>query len=231
MTILVLDADPLVRASVARALRPIAEVVTAATAAELATWLRRGGKPSAALLEPGRCGDGVELARRLRARHPDIPVALLGAVTAEPIEGVDVIPKGEPATWEAIFAFARQPRVRRGAAARREALVDSEALRLAATAKLSARELEVFRRIAQGERAPEITRGLSIGTATFRTYAHHIYAKLGVDDAEHARIKVWEAVIERYAERGGRARPSRSAAGTPLDVRPSRSAKRRRHAR
>ncbi len=86
-------------------------------------------------------------------------------------------------------------RHREGAARRRELLVDAEAQRLAAHAKLSWQETEVFRRIAQGARAPEIADQMRIGMATFRSHAHHVYEKLGVDDAEHARLKLQDDLI------------------------------------
>jgi two-component system nitrate/nitrite response regulator NarL len=47
---------------------------------------------------------------------------------------------------------------------------------------LSAREREILRRIATGERLPTIAREIHLSASTVRTHAHHLYEKLGVSD-------------------------------------------------
>ena len=47
---------------------------------------------------------------------------------------------------------------------------------------LSAREREVLRRLAAGERVPEMARAMHLAESTVKTHLHHLYDKLDVSD-------------------------------------------------
>jgi two-component system nitrate/nitrite response regulator NarL len=48
--------------------------------------------------------------------------------------------------------------------------------------RLSAREQEMLRRIAEGQSAPEIARAMHLSVATIKTHLGHLYEKLGVGE-------------------------------------------------
>lgn len=78
---------------------------------------------------------------------------------------------------------------------RREALIDLAVEELAKRARLLPQELVVARLIAHGKRGVEICSDLHIVRETYKTHSRRIYAKTGVDDAEHWRALVHSTVI------------------------------------
>ena len=67
---------------------------------------------------------------------------------------------------------------------------------------LSAREQEVLRRVAQGERSKEIAGHLGITERTVKTYLSNIYTKLGVDSRASAITKAIETGVLILPEDG-----------------------------
>ena len=57
---------------------------------------------------------------------------------------------------------------------------------------LSARELEVLKRLAQGMVYKQIAHELSLSTSTVRTHLHNIYGKLGAVDRAQAVLYATE---------------------------------------
>jgi DNA-binding NarL/FixJ family response regulator len=58
--------------------------------------------------------------------------------------------------------------------------------------RLSARELDVLRRVAEGKSNPEIARELFIGDATVKTHLQHVFEKLEVADRTRAVTRAME---------------------------------------
>jgi DNA-binding NarL/FixJ family response regulator len=57
---------------------------------------------------------------------------------------------------------------------------------------LSARELEVLKRLAEGKVYKQIAHELSLSTSTVRTHLHNIYGKLGAVDRAQAVLLATE---------------------------------------
>ncbi len=62
----------------------------------------------------------------------------------------------------------------------------------APTPKLSARELDVLRLVADGKSNPEIAKALFIGDATVKTHLQHVFEKLEVTDRTRAVTRAME---------------------------------------
>jgi putative nucleotidyltransferase with HDIG domain len=85
---------------------------------------------------------------------------------------------------------------------------------------LSARELEVLRRLAEAKVYKQIAADLSLSTSTVRTHLHNIYGKLGaVDRAQAVLIASERGWPTRAAARAARAAP---AAARPATTRATR---------
>jgi DNA-binding NarL/FixJ family response regulator len=123
---------------------------------------------------------GIEVARRVRAEHPQVAIVVLsnyedaGYVRALLQLGARGY-LGKAATGEEIVAAVR-------AAARGGATILSDGARAAlgaGGATLSARELEVLVLIAAGRRNAEIASALSIAESTVEYHVRHLLGKLG----------------------------------------------------
>lgn len=104
-TVLLVEDDPLVREAVAPALREAGYTVVEAVDAEQALRVLDCGERIDALFSdvvmPGRL-NGIDLARRVRERDPDLPVLLASGHTDLPIDLVNVRLIGKPYTVEAV---------------------------------------------------------------------------------------------------------------------------------
>ena len=82
---------------------------------------------------------------------------------------------------------------------------------------LTARELEILRHAADGERGPEIARRLVISPSTVKTHFENIYEKLGVSDRA-AAVAIGAARRADRVASAARASPGRRtrAADPPL---------------
>ena len=74
----------------------------------------------------------------------------------------------------------------------RPALPEHGAARAVEPCPLSARELEVLKRLAQGMVYKQIAHELGLSTSTVRTHLHNIYAKLGAIDRAQAVLYATE---------------------------------------
>ena len=135
--------------------------------------------------------DGLTAIERLRAEQPQIAVIILTTFNEDDLmlRGMQAGAKGyllKDTDRETLFNSIR-------AAARGETLLKPEimarllskaaAVNTPANARtdLTGRELEVLKRVAQGERSKEIAVGLGISERTVKAHLASIYNKLGVD--------------------------------------------------
>lgn len=146
---------------------------------------------------------GIELAARLRARHPDLCVVVISAAgdaatAAEAIRAgaIAFVPKDAPVASlvEAIRCAVRgeawipapllAPLLRRlaGSAGASDP-VDDPATRVAS---LSSRELDVLRLLTRGLDRAGIAEQLGLSVNTVRSHLQHVFAKLGVGSSLEA---------------------------------------------
>lgn len=136
---------------------------------------------------------GVEVTRRVRAAHPAVAILILsnyedpGYVRALLQLGVRGY-LGKTAGGEEIVAAVR-------GVARGGATVLSDAARAALGAggvDLSARETEVLKLIAAGQRNAEIAAALFIAESTVEYHVRHVLAKLGARSRTEALRLAWQ---------------------------------------
>jgi DNA-binding NarL/FixJ family response regulator len=188
--VLLVDDHPVVRAGLRGMLEAVdgLAVVGEAGSGPEAVTAARALHPDVVLMDlrmPG--GDGVVATGRIRAAVPDTRVVVLTTyeTDADILRAVEagaagyLLKDAGPAELtRALFAAARGETVLAPSVAAR--LVDGVP-RPAAPA-LSAREVEVLRRVARGRSNAEIGRELHITEATVKTHLLRIFQKLGVSD-------------------------------------------------
>jgi two-component system, NarL family, nitrate/nitrite response regulator NarL len=194
VTVLVADDHPLFRDGIARAVeqRPDLRLVAAVADGAEALARIRALAPDVAVLDVRMPGlDGVEILSALRAERRATRVVLLSAfsdreiVVAAVAAGVDGYLSKDADRTEICDAVA--------AVARGETRLDPELqaglmdeIRRRRTegppARLTDREDEVLRLVAEGLSAPAIAERLELSTATVKTHLSNLYDKLGVSD-------------------------------------------------
>jgi DNA-binding NarL/FixJ family response regulator len=188
--VLLVDDHPVVRAGLRGLLESVEgiEVVGEAGSGTEAVTAARALSPDVVLMDlrmPG--GDGVVATERIRAAEPGTRVVVLTTyeTDADILRAVEagaagyLLKDAGPAELtRAVFAAARGETVLAPSVAAR--LVDR--MRRPALPALSAREVEVLRRVARGLSNPEIGRELHITEATVKTHLLRIFQKLGVSD-------------------------------------------------
>jgi two-component system, NarL family, response regulator LiaR len=143
------------------------------------------------LLLPGGM-DGIESARRVLERRPDVAIVALTASTDE-ARMVGVLRAGalgyvrKDAAPETLLAAVR-------AVARGRTYIDPsvgrDLVRTPAAADiLTAREVEVLRHLAQGLSNREIAAALAVTEETVKTHVTHILGKLEVDNRAQAIVQ------------------------------------------
>lgn len=162
----------------------------------------------------------VEVIRRIRRERPEVGVVVMGGVggpTGAAAAGVAAAFGAGAAGYvrqdERIEVVERAlNRVRGGEAAvapellnavfqylLRPAEPDDEAVRLLRL--LTRREVEVLRRIAEGQDTREIARGMAIASSTARTHVQRVLMKLGARTRlEAAAMAARTGLLERAAE-------------------------------
>ena len=138
--------------------------------------------------------DGIETTRRLQARHPDLKVIVLSSFGDEYLaKAIDAGANGY------ILKTASQPELVHAVVdvANGQTSVDAklvpklfeqfgELLRMDRYGRLSDRQREILRLIANGVSSKEIAATLSISHATLTRQLRHVFDVLGVDDRAHA---------------------------------------------
>lgn len=198
IAILLADDHPVVRAGLRAVLETepdidvVAEASSAAEAVERASALRSAGTLDVVLmdLQFGQEMVGAEATRQITAL-PDPPRVLILTTydtDADILAGVEAGASGyllKDAPPEELLAAVR------AAAAGRSALAPSVASRLmdrlrTPDRRLSARETEVLRHVAEGLSNQQVARALFISEATVKSHLVHIFDKLDVDSRSAA---------------------------------------------
>lgn len=168
--------------------QPDLEVVASATDGHTALATVRETQPDVVLMDlrmPG--SDGVAAIAEITDRHPEVRVLVLtmygsdadiGRATGAGATGYLLKDTPRETLFAAIRAAARGETVLAPPVAARL----MRGLREAGPAPLSAREIEVLRRVASGAGNAAIARELCISEATVKTHLARIFAKLDVDD-------------------------------------------------
>jgi two-component system nitrate/nitrite response regulator NarL len=194
ISVLIADDHPLFREAIARVIaeRPDLELVAEASDGRAALEKIRELTPDVAVIDvrmPQLDGSDVLVALRDEGLRTNVvflsafldPKTVYDAVAA----GANAYLSKEAETDEivtAILAAARGetilgPEVQTGLAEQIRIREESEA-----RPRLSEREHEVLRLIAQGLSAPEIGERIHLSTATVKTHLQHLYEKLGVSE-------------------------------------------------
>lgn len=137
-------------------------------------------------LQLGAGMDGVEATRRLRERHPDLPVLILTTYDTE-ADILAAVDAGASGYMLKDAAPTDIHRAIRDAAAGRTAVAPEVAARLmgrmrTGATSLSTREVELIELLAAGMSNKEIARRLFISVATVKTHLVHMYRKLGAEN-------------------------------------------------
>jgi len=172
------------------------DVLAATTTPEECLRAVAEAHPDVCLLDlylPGR-EDGLETARAIRAGYPDTQVLILSGV-ADPLVLSKAIDLGvigiirKDQTVDKIAAALLQ--VATGGFIFQTDLVRDVVRHLTAQPRkepwdyLTARELEVLRRIVAGESTKQMARSMQIAASTVRTYSQNVLTKLGA----HSRLE------------------------------------------
>ena len=194
ITVLIADDHPLFREAITRvvAARPELELVGEASDGRAALDLIRERSPDVAVIDVRMPElDGADVLLALRDEGLATNVVFLSAFLDSKTV-YDAVAAGAKAYLskeadseeivEAISAAARGetilgPEVQTGLAEQIRFREESEA-----RPRLSDREHEVLRLIAQGLSAPEIGERIHLSTATVKTHLQHLYEKLGVSE-------------------------------------------------
>jgi DNA-binding NarL/FixJ family response regulator len=137
-------------------------------------------------------GDGLELARVLRERHPGLGIVLLTSLTADDVLfraleiGVSAfVPKTAPV--DEVLGAIRHAGVAAGSFTA-VGLADAMARRRDATDRLglSKREREVLDLLQQGKSMPLMAQEMYVSTSTVKTYVARLYEKLGASNRAQA---------------------------------------------
>lgn len=211
LRILVADDHPLMRRGIANTLRdelaPVEVTEVADGAAALAAW--RSAEWSLALVDvsmPGR--QGLEVLEQLKAVHPSTPVLIVSALPEQQFgpRALRAGAAGFVAKQEAVEQLAAAVRrVLRGGRYVSPELAEALADTLTRDdgpehEALSAREFDVFLRLARGQAVGEIARGLHLSVKTVSTYRSRIFAKMGIGtNADATLYAVRHALIEARA--------------------------------
>jgi DNA-binding NarL/FixJ family response regulator len=163
--VLLVDDHPVVRAGLRGLLESVdgIAVVGEAGSGTEAVTAARALSPDVVLMDlrmPG--GDGVVATERIRAAQPDTRVVVLTTYETD----ADILRAVEAGAAGYLLKDAGP----------------AELTRAVFAVALSAREVEVLRRVARGLSNPEIGRELHITEATVKTHLLRIFQKLGVSD-------------------------------------------------
>jgi NarL family two-component system response regulator LiaR len=177
------------------------EVVGEAATADEAISVAAKKRPRVALMDIRVAhGSGIEATRTLTRRFPEIRVVMLTASPdqADIVESVQAGAAGYLLKGASIEEIAAGVRAAANGEARLSPPVTEELLErlreappargLPGGPRLSGRELEVLRLIADGKGNPEIAKLLGISDQTVKTYVSGLLGKLGVENRTQAAV-------------------------------------------
>lgn len=207
--VLLVDDHEIIRVGLAQLLANEPRVTVCAEAADAPTALRllRAENPDMAIIDLSlREGNGLELIKQIKATHPDVRVIVLSmhdeemfAARALRAGALGYVSKHAPAKTiiSAIHAvLAGQMFLSDRVANRLLSDVARKDRRRSPIETLSDRELDIFRRIGEGQSPEEIALQLHLSPKTVSTYRDRIRAKLDLDSAatlaRHACLWVHE---------------------------------------
>jgi DNA-binding NarL/FixJ family response regulator len=190
--VLIADDHPVVRKGLVHILTDESDIqvtAEASNAGEVLSALSKGIPVDVAVLDVGMPGrSGIDLVPELRRDYPDLPILILSQYPAEQI-AVRAIRSGasgylnKESAPEQLVAAVR--RLREG----RRYLTDATAELLAESVEgrstkphegLSAREFDVFRRIASGKTVSIIAAEMNLSVKTVSTYRVRVLDKMGM---------------------------------------------------
>ena len=191
ITILLVDDHALVRIGLRHILEPCAEfrLVGEASSGEEALSLNRSRRPQVVLLDVRLPGlTGLEVTARLKRARPGVRVIVMVNHADSPLAG-QVLEAGADGCLTKDTASDEVLRAVRTVASGGRYLAASVAQSLAVAmmpghsesplTELSAREMEVMIKLAEGHRMRDIAKLLCLSPKTVATYKYRIYDKLG----------------------------------------------------
>jgi DNA-binding NarL/FixJ family response regulator len=220
MRVIIAEDNYLVREGTRRLLEDSGEVEVAAavgTAEELLDAVERFG-PDAVVTDirmpPGHHMEGIEAAHAIRARHPDVGVVVLSQYASESYAfellrsgtaGLAYLLKERVGDLEELLLALRQvtagqsaidPKVVEALVSRRTRMAESP------IARLTSRELDVVRGMAQGKSNAAIAESLFLSESAVEKHVSSIFAKLGLSEERHLHRRV--AAVLAFLEEAGR---------------------------
>jgi DNA-binding NarL/FixJ family response regulator len=166
-------------------------------------------------MPPGHNTEGIELARTVRARHPDVGVVVLSQYAYEAYAfellkegsaGLAYLLKDRVDQTEELVRALREVRAGRSVidsqvvetlVSRRARLADSP------IARLTERELDVLREMAQGKTNPAIAEALVLSDSAVEKHITSIFSKLGLAE-EPPQVHRRVAAVLAYLKELGR---------------------------
>lgn len=184
--LLIVDDDAAYRASIAAVLSRAGYQTREAATAEAALAAVREERPSCVLLDvhlPD--GTGYEVCRELREQYGDtLPIVFVTGERVEPPDRIAGLNVGaDDYLIKPVIADELLARLRRLIA---RAVAEERGVTRRGLFRLTAREREVLRLLAEGLDQGEIVRGLVISPRTVDTHIQHILSKLGVRNRTQA---------------------------------------------
>jgi len=208
--VLLADDHSIVRAGLRRLVEDAGDMVVVAEAADGREAIRkvREASPDVAVIDLSMPGmDGLEVVGHLRAHDPKLPVLILTmheeeqyAIRALAAGAMGYVTKRSAA--EQLLAAIRK--VHAGKRYVTEAMAESLAMRVARGGKgqslldtLSNREMQILKRLAQGQTNREIAEDYHISVKTVDTYRGRLLRKLNLrNNAELTRFAIQNRVVE-----------------------------------
>lgn len=218
LPVVIAEDNYLVREGTRRLLEESGEIEVLATvsnATELIDAVRRLA-PAAVMTDirmpPGHHMEGIEAAHAIRARHPDIGIAVLSqhsdssyavALFRDGVAGLGYLLKDRLGDVDELVRALRE--VAAGGSVIDPLVVDALVARQVRSSRsplaaLSARELDVLREMAQGRTNAGIAATLHLSASTVEKHVNAIFAKLGLaEEPVHRRVA---AVLAYLQDRG-----------------------------
>jgi DNA-binding NarL/FixJ family response regulator len=205
--VLVADDHGLMREAIRLALEPECDIEVAAEAERGDEVLARvrETRPDVLLLDVRMPGmDGLEVLSLVRAQFPDVKVAMLSAldeprVAAEALERGAIAYLGKRVTPSVLVSTIHG--IMDGSVSMQTlGLPDGAKAQAAKEAALSAREVEILRRVASGQSNREIAQELWLSEQTVKYHLTNVYRKIRVSGRTDATRYAHEhALAERFS--------------------------------